>query len=391
MKNFYRIIIIAIIFSTNIINAFAGTEQGNRGPLYLTTAWNLVKGDLTFQGNSRFYFNNKTFTSANNPATAVTFWDVQGGLNLNYGLGKRYQIGISQIVYQDNHKSGKGFNFPDDMFLKVKFGSFPEKAGPIKFGLLVTTRLPFAKYHNIQLEPYSAGSVEFGLMGLFSFSKNQIYPDDEFNAHVNFGLIDHNDNGKKFTESNIEYINQKNSREIYGGVALIYPITKFDFSVEIYGNHNISKPPPAAYSRHNYLYVTSGVTYNAFYWLSLACGFDFRLTKNKSSNSYLISNCTANMLPAYPTWRVNFNVRVNLVSKLKRRFEQKDDFKSITSDKNKKDVYEEIATERKQIENAELELEKIRQERKKMDEILNRLRKALELKDKNEKNKEKKN
>ncbi len=391
MKSLYRIIFITVLFSTNINDALAGSEQGNRGPLYLTTAWNLVKGDLTFQGNSRFYFNNKTFTSANNPATAVTFWDVQGGLNLNYGFGKHYQIGISQIVYQDNHKSGKGFNLPDDMFLKVKFGSVTEKSGPIKFGLLLTTRLPFAKYHNILLEPYSAGRVEFGLMGLFSFSKNQIYPDDGLNAHVNFGLIDHNDRGKKFTESNIEYINRKNSREIYGGVALIYPITKFDFSVEFYGNYNISKPPPAAYSRHNYLYITPGVTYNAFYWLSLACGFDFRLTKNKSSNSYLISNSTTNMLPTYPTWRVNFSVRVNLVSKLKGRFEQKDDFKSITSDKNKKDVYEEIATERKQIENAELELEKIREERKKMDEILNRLRKALELKDKKEKSKEKKN
>lgn len=377
--------VLIIIFSS--IGAYADSEQGNRGPIYLSTAWNLIKGDLTFQGSSRFYFNNKTFTSANNPATAVTFWDVQGGLNLNYGIGKHYQIGLSQILYQDNHKSGKGYNFPDDLFFKLKIGSFPAKTSPVKFGLAVTTRIPLAQYHNIQLEPYSAGKVEFGISGLVSYSKNLIYPEDNFNAHLNLGIIDHNDKGKKFTESNIEYINPSNSREIFGGLALIYPMTKFDFSVELYGNYNISKPPPAAYSRHNYLYVTPGVAYNAFYWLSLACGFDFRLTKNKSSSSQILSSNTANLLPTYPTWRVNFSVRINLVSKIKGRFESKEEFKSITTeeDKNKKDVYEEIAQERKQIENAEVELEKIREERKKMDEILNRLRKALEIKEKKEK------
>ncbi len=390
MKNFSRIILIVVVFITSIFPVFAGSERGNRVPLYLATAWNLVKGDLTFQGNSRFYFNNKTFTYANNPSTAVTFWDVQGGLNLNYGLGKHYQLGISQILYQDNHKSGRGYNFPDDLFLKVKVGSFPEKPASMKYGAMLTTRLPLAKYHNVQLEPYSAGSVEFGIMGLLSYIKNQVSPDDGLNAHLNLGIIDHNDNGKKFTESNITYINQGSSREIYGGLAVIYPMTKFDFSVEMYGNCNITKPPPAAFSRHNYLYITPGITYNAFYWLSVACGFDFRLTKNQSSKSYLIPQATANVLPTYPTWRVNLSVRINLVSKLKGRLDQKENLESNAPDKKNKDVYQEISEERKQIENAEEELQKIRDERKRMDEILDRLRKALEIKDTKEKEKEKK-
>jgi len=378
MRNIHRIFIIAVIISTNIINVLAGSEQGNRGPIYLTTAWNLLKGDLTFQGNSRFYFNTKFVT------TRINFWDVQGMFNVNYGIGKHHQIGLSQIIYQDNHKPGKGFNLPDDMFLRVKFGSFPAKPGPIKFGVLLTTRFPLAKHHNIQFEPYSSGNIEFGIMGLMSYTKNQIYPDSGFNAHLNLGIFDHNDR-KKFKEFGIEYINQNNSREIYGGLALIYPMIKFDFSVELYGNYNISKPPPIAYSRHNYLYITPGITYNAFYWLSLACGFDFRLTKNKSSASHLLLNMTTKLLPTYPTWRINFSVRVNLVSKLKGRFVQKEKFESIVTDTSKKDVYQDIANERKQIENAELELQKIREERKKMDEILNRLRKALELKDNKDK------
>lgn len=393
MKNCIRIVCIIIIFTINTPPIWGGSEQGHRGPIYLSTAWNLAKGDLTFQGNSRFYFNNKTLSHANSPAVAVTFWDIQGGLNLNYGLGKNYQIGFYQILYQDNHKSGSGYNFPDDLFLRAKFGSFPATPGPIKFGVALMTRLPLAKHHNVQLEPYSAGRVEFGLMGLLSFTKNQIYPEDGLNAHLNLGIIDHNDNGKKFTELNSEYINQKNSREIYGGLAVIYPMIKFDFSLELYGNYNISKPPPIAYSRYNYLYITPGITYNALYWLSVACGFDFRLSKHQSSKSYLIPGETANLLPTYPTWRVNFSVKANLVSKLKGRFEQKASVESNSSDVKKQDVYEQISDERKQIENAEEELQKIRDERKKMDEILNRLRKALEIKEtkeKSEKEKEKK-
>ena len=393
MKKLSRIALVIVIFSANIMSVYAGTEQGHRGPIYLSTAWNLVKGDLTFQGNSRFYFNNKTFVQGNSPAVAVTFWDVQGGLNLNYGLGKNYQVGLSQILYQDNHKSGNGYNFPDDLFLRVKVGSFPAKPGPLKLGAAITTRLPLAEYHNVQLEPYSAGRIEFGAMGLLSYSRNLVHPEDGLNAHLNLGIIDHNDNGKKFTELNKEYVNQKSSREIYGGLAVIYPMTKFDFSVELYGNYNISKPPPIAYSRHNYLYITPGITYSAFYWLSVACGFDFRLSKHQTSQSYLLPDKTTQLLPTYPTWRVNVSVRVNLVSKLKGRFDQKGDFESITSDENKKDVYEQITDERKQIENAEEELQKIRDERKKMDDILNRLRKALEIKDtkeKSEKEKEKK-
>ena len=108
MERLRPIIIIAIIaLFARIVPLFANSEQGNRGPIYLSTAWNLKKGDLVVHGNSRFYFNNKTFYNPNSSGVAVTFWDVQGGINMYYGIGHHYQLGISQIVYQDNHKPGR--------------------------------------------------------------------------------------------------------------------------------------------------------------------------------------------------------------------------------------------------------------------------------------------
>ncbi len=387
MKKFEHIFVIIALINLQFGFAVAASEQGNRGPLYLSTAWNLTKGDLVFQANTRFYFNNKTFGTANDLPNAVTFWDIQGGLNFSYGINEHYQLSIAQILYQDNHKPGKGYNFPDDLFLKFKAASFPKSATPYKLGAVITTRVPLAKYHNVHLEPYSAGRVEFGLLSAASYSKNPLYPEDGFNAHLNLGFIDHNDRGKKFTDTRIPYVNQRNSRELYGGLAAIYPISSFDFSIELYGNYHITKPPQAAFSRHNYFYISPGVSYNSSYWLSVACSFDFRLSPHQSSKSYWLQSFSATLLPTYPTWRVNLSFRMNPVSKWKGRFESKERDQAIKSTPAKKSVIQQISEERKEIENAEEELRRIREERKKMDEILNRLRKALEIKETKEKEK----
>lgn len=391
MNYIKRIIISIVLIGLNFVAVFAGSEQGNRGPLYLSTAWNLTKGDFNLHAASRFYFNSKTFNLPEEAIRAVTFWDVQGGMNIFYGIHRNYQIGLSQIIYQDNHKSGKGYNLPDDLFLNVKIGSFPNKPGPFNFGANILTRFPLANHHNVLLEPYSAGRIAFGVMGLASYASNQVFHEDGFNAHINLGIIDHNDNGVKLGESdNITYANPKTTRELYGGMALIMPTTQFDFSLEVYGNYHISKPPPTAYSRHSYVYFSPGVTYKPSYWLSFCAGFDFRLTPNKSSSSDLIRSGLTQILPTYPTWRVNFGMKVNLTSKVQARFEEKISAESPGEDGKKGDVFKNIADERKQIENAEAELEKIRSEREKMDEILKRLRKALEIKETEKKKDDKK-
>jgi hypothetical protein len=372
------------------IPARSTTEQGNRGPIYLGTAWNLEKGDVNFHANSRFYFNNKTFYVPNNPAMAVTFWDIQGGLNLYYGIGKHYQIGLTQIIYQDNHKGGKGYNFPDDLFLKMKIASFPIKQSPFDVGVSILTRIPLAKYHNLRLEPYSAGRLELGIFGLLSYAANRVNPEDGFSAHLNLGLIDHNDRGINLAGADCQaYEISRTSRELNGGLALVLPTSKFDFLVEMYGNYNITKPPPNAYSRHSYVYVTPEVIYKPFQWITLGIGFDFRLTPNRSSNSDLIQPGMSSVLPTYPTWRVNFGVKMSLAALARERLAAKEQKKPLgLESEKKKDAYKGVAEERKEIENAEAELEKIRSERQKMDEILKRLRKALEIKEDPDKKKD---
>jgi hypothetical protein len=343
-----------------------------------------MKGDLLLHGHSRFYYKNEVHKLPDQPTNAVTFWDAQGTFTVFYGLGKTYEIGLSQILYQDNHKGGSGYNLPDDLYLKFKFASLGPKILPIKFGAQINSRIPTAKYHNIPLEPYSAGNLEFSILGLISYSPNLLSSEESFNAHVNVGYLDHNDIGENLVdESEGNYKKSTSSKEFIYGVGIVYPITKFDFSFEFYGNRHLSRPPAVAYSRYNYAYITPGITYHPYYWLSVAFGFDYRLTAAKPNESaYTI---TKNM-PVFPTWRMNFGVKINLISKIQNRFEEKDETK-LSTEKDK-GVYEQIADERKQVEDAERELEKIREERKRMDEMLKRLRKVLEFKEKEEEKKE---
>jgi len=386
----FRTILAGFIFCMTAVGFGGEMYHGVRGPLNVLPAWNIARGDVTISGSSRFYFNNKTYPGSTGPASAVTFWDIQGGANIAYGIARNYQVGISQIIYQDNHKPGKGYNFPDDLFLDVRVGSFANESSKLQYGARVITRIPLAQYHNVPLEPYSAGRVEFGLFGLLSYAMNAARPGDALNGHFNLGIIDHNDKGVKIAEEyGVSYINEGHSREVFGGLALIVPTLKFDFSAELFGNYYISKPPQTAFSRHNYIYVTPGITYKASHWAAFTFGFDFRLTSNKTNASYYLPNSSTHWLPTFPTWRVNFNVRLNLFSKEKAIFVETEK-SDMAKTAEKKDVYQEIADERKKVENAEAELEKIKEERRRMDEILVRLRKALENTEKHEGEKDKK-
>ncbi len=369
-------------------NAFSQV-QSTRGPLYLTTAWNPQVGDVTIHFHSRFYHNSKSFYQGSHYVNGVSFWDIQGGFQVNYSLRKHILIGLSQILYQDNHKEGAGYNLPDDMTLHVKAGDFSWKNKDFRFGGKFSLRIPTAKYHNVILEPYASGKWTLGVFALASYSKSQNFPDLSPNFHANLGLIDHNDHGVYWYDDNTSKILHKhNTRELVAAVAAVYPLTNFDFSAELFGNYFITKPPATVFSRHSYLYFSPAVTYNPLYWLSFSVGMDLRLSPNRSSASPAIDSDLPAYLPTYPTWRVNFKLNINLSSRLQNRFVQKKEEEKkqtvvVTADTTKQqpqtqvDVYQQIANEKKHIEKAELELMQLIERRKQMDEILARLKRAL--------------
>jgi len=280
-------------------------------------------------------------------------------------------------MYQDNHKGGPGYNFPDDLFLGLKLGSHKLKGTSLTWAVSIDSRFPTAKYHNVPFEPYSAGTVEWGFTGMLTYSRDPLYPEDAVNVHLNLGYVNHNDVGKKLTTSANDNVSVTSmTQQFFYGLGLKIPTSDFDFSVELYGNKFIQKPPPAtAYSVEEYLYLTPGVSFKAYRWLTLNFATDLRLTADTDETLYINSTKFHDM-PNYPGWRINLGVSILLLPTSVYRLSDKDIL--MKKAESRRELFEQIIKEQRETESAEEELDRIKEERRKAERELERLRRILE-------------
>jgi len=361
--------IIVLLFALNPDVYGIGINGGN-GLTYVKSAWNLRPGYLTLYGRVKFF--GKVSENQNTP---VTYWIVQGALSMNYGISDHIELAISPILYQDTHKGKTGYNIPDDLFLGLKFGSYNIKHSSLTWAFCFNTRFPTAKYHGIPLEPYSAGTVEWGFTGMMTYSKDPLYPEDNLNIHANFGYVNHNDVGVKLEPSN-NVINNTMSQQLLYGIGMKIPTPEFDFSVEMYGNNFLQRPPSAsAYSIENYLYLTPAISFKAYRWLTLNFAMDLRLTPDKAKNGTSHSLKFADM-PTYPGWRINLGANITLLPTSVYKLSDKDIL--MKKAESRRELFEQIIKEQRETESAEEELERIKEERRKAERELERLRRILE-------------
>ncbi len=191
MKRFKFFASLAVLLS--IVSTGASLDIGlGSGPMRVSSALTVPRGHLYLGAHSRAFFKDEVAKVSNGLSSGETYWDIQGAFGLHYGFTSRLELGISQILYQDNHKGNKGYNFPDDLYLRAKLGSIGPKASSIRLGAQVDVRLPTAEHHNLALEPYSAGRIGMGIIGLFSIVSQPLFPDIGFNINVNAGVIGKN-------------------------------------------------------------------------------------------------------------------------------------------------------------------------------------------------------
>ena len=371
----WRIIFLGVwmlfcVFSTS----FGSSINGGLGLNYVRSAWVLKPGYLTLTMNTRF------FGKVSSPIqqVATTYWDVQGALSFNYGINDHFEVALAPIMYQDNHKGEEGYNFPDDIFLRVKIGSYNIKNKSITYGFVLQTRFPTGKHHNIVFEPYSAGTISWGFMGLATYSRDPLYPEDNFNVHFNVGYTNFNDVGKKLSiNPEVDEVTVSTmTQELSYAVGFKIPTAEFDFSLELYGNSFIQKPPKeTAYSCENFIYLTPGITFRAYKWLSLTFGTDLRLSSNTDETLYKYGGKIEGM-PNYPSWRVNLGAKITLLPTEIYKIDEKDIL--IKKAKSRRELFEQIIKEQKETESAEEELERIKNERRKAERELERLRRILE-------------
>jgi len=344
---------------------------------HLNSAFTLPRGEFALHTfGSSFY--QTVVVNKNNTPTANTFWNVQAAAGLSYASGKHLEWALTQVVYQDTHR-GRGYNIPDDLYLSMKFGSFGSKVSPLKAGVSFSGRIPLGESHNVLFEPYSGGGVELGILGMVSYSPDLLLPENAFNLHVNLGYLHHNDLGKRLTGVPTDTIAAlSSSQEFLWGTGFAIPTSQFDFTFEFYGRMFTVKPPVTAYAREDYIYFSPSVNYRPKHWLGLNVGFDFRLTSDKDQTQYVDGLSPVNKdLANYPSWRVNFGAKFHLNQT------PPPDNRPLFVTANgrmvprQKSLENQLNLEQKKTETAEEELEKIRDERKRMETMLARLRNLL--------------
>ena len=352
---------------------FGNGLNGGTGLTYIKSAWNLKPGYLTLYGRTRFFGKVASFAEQ---ASAITFWDVQGAFSINYGISDHIELAISPIMYQDTHKGNSGYNFPDDLFLGLKFGSYNLKGSSLTWAISLDSRFPTAKHHNVPFEPYSAGTVEWGFTGMLTYSRDPLYPDDNLNIHANFGYVNHNDVGEKLNNFSNENVVTNMSQQLLYGFGMKIPSSEFDFLVELYGNKFLQRPPKStAYSLEDYIYFSPGVSYRAYRWLTLNFTTDLRLSSDKDESTYTFAWQIPDM-PNYPSWRINLGLNIILLPTSVYKLSDKDIL--MRKAESRRELFEQIIKEQRETESAEEELDRIKEERRKAERELERLRRILE-------------
>lgn len=347
--------------------------NGGRGLMHIQSAWSLKPGYLTMYTHTRFFGKVGSIGPVENKS-AVTYWDVQGSMTFNYGINEHVELSLTQNMYQDNHKSSPGFNFPDDMFFKAKLGSYGAKGSALSYGAVFNLRFPTASKHNLIFEPYSAGTVEFGMMGLLTYSRDPLYPEDAINVHLNLGYLNHNDVGQKFSNDGTEVTSM--SQELLYGLGIKLPSTQFDFAAEIYGTLFIQQPPKTAFSIEDYVFFSPGISYKAYRWLAVEVAGDILLSSGENDETDLTLVHKPPEMPNYPSWRINIGFRMTLLPTTAYKVSEKDIL--MRKAENRRELFEQIIKEQRETESAEEELERIKAERRKAERELERLRRILE-------------
>ncbi len=376
---------------TAVSPALATQFTGGIGYFNTNSALTLPPGALDMSLYVRGYvsFFNKDIGSTINNGTSA--------LSAAFGYTRHTELGFTQILSQDynltpisamDRKNGMYAIIPGDTYIRFKFGGY-QATNNIYWGVMPMLQYRVARYHNIQLEPFSTDAIQMELTGLASYYQKPLYPEEGISAHLNLGFQYFNDGNQDIPSSKAVNV-----------LASFYKPWKgqFGYGGEVNGQFFTERPGKNAFGREDWLYVTPFARYDLFLGLKFTVGLDVLVIgSEETSKPANVDHSLLNDYPNYPPWRLN--MRVNFMPSTSfftvptfvkategesaltagRRRSSVVRSTSGTSTADRQAMFKWAIEERGgQIEAIELDLDKIRQERQKAEEELERLRKELE-------------
>jgi len=384
--------VLGVICGTLILigtGAQAATQfLGGNSLFHTYTSTNLQPGLLAVQLHTRGWATTASGRNLSNVSQALT---------LSFGFSPHIELEVAPMLFQDLNLSGTGDvtnNSPDDVYLRFKFGGFQMNMfnRTIGWGVVLGFRAHSAKIYNVYLEPYNGGANEVLISTTFSYYTNVLYPLEGPSMHFNLGYLNHNDGGS--TEALDIFSNV--SHDLEYAFAYRYPTRRWDFFGELYGNIFLQRPSKYAYTRANVIWLQPGMTFRAFAGLSVTLGLDLRLLESGPELYYADQGVPAGVVREqtrpntdfpdyYPAWRLAGKISF-MPSTTFRRF---DSFAEVRPESERdwemrektgmseREIIDWLGAEEEGAEFLDLELEKIRAERRKAEQELERLREKL--------------
>ena len=348
---------------------------GGVGLFYTTSARTYVPGQLSFSLYTRTYA--KPLTGIRE-VTSNT-----GVLCVNYGSTNHLELSLSQILYQDVNydlqKEENTYMVPGYSQFILKMANYRMKMGQnfLFFGGKASITKQ-GKFYNSFLEPYFDIGIAAQIEFICSYYLNPYYPEESPALHLNVGYTHYND-----AESLME-----SGQAIPLAIGYVKSNIKYDYSLELSGRFFVKEPYVAAYSREDYLYLTPGYKYKLYMGIQVGVAFDILLmTGDETTENYYAP--FNQEYSQYPDWRLNLKVdytpstafyQIPTFEKVSKEAVTKQTLRARRVITDKKSLFEWVVDENKGAEYIDLELEKIREERKRAEQELERLKKELEAK-----------
>ena len=201
-------------------------------------------------------------------------------------------------------------------------------------------------------------------------------PDQGFGLHLNVGWWNHNEKGNELNiKGGTTQTATVSSSELRIMLSSTIPAGLFKFWLEIWGGLYTTIPDPFVYSAEDYAFLTPSVSYSPYNWMAFDLGIDIRVSPDERQRTSGVPDWSDRLdLPKnYPPWRVQMGIKFSILPagvrtqygggvdnpEIRRRIEF---YERVMEEKDKAaDMEKELEEIRKVREEADLEIEKIRE------------------------------
>jgi hypothetical protein len=366
-----------ILFTTVCVFSQDPATTGSLGFFHSQESRVLMPGRWNFWVNYNYY--SKLGEYIGQPPADFqeeTYSVAAGNFAASYGLIDHLDATLGLRVYQKTNYPNTA-NVPDDIFIKVKAGSFAFAYGHFDGALSSTILIPVGEVHNYPWAAYSSGAVEFGFTGSLSYYYNPYLPEQGIGFHFNAGWWSHNEKGKEVDVlGDTTYTATVSSSELRLMLSTSIPAGPFTFMFEFWGGIYTTIPDQFVYSAEDYAFITPSLRYKPLDMMSVDLGVDVRVSPDNRQRTSGVPDISSLLdLPKnYPPWRIQIGLTYSILPPgvhsqygggvddplIRRRlnFHQR-----VVEEKVKSDAIEEQIEEiRKTRENADADIDQIRYE-----------------------------